>query len=86
MKNKKILYLLTILLTLFSFSKTANAAQELTCFYHPSYSYALVQYKDGTKEIYLNQSSNANAEHAGWNLRKDHDVNFDNVTTISSGL
>lgn len=58
MKNNKILYLLTILITLFSFNMKANAAEQMTCLYSDYLSgsekdhIALLQYVSGEKELY----------------------------------
>ena len=37
MKKRTILYILTIILTLFSYNQTVDAAQELTCVYEKAY-------------------------------------------------
>lgn len=58
MKNNKLLYLLTIIITLFTFNTKVNAAQELTCVYEEGelgYKLGLVQFKSGEINIYKNE-------------------------------
>lgn len=76
MKNKKILYLLTVIITLFSFNLNANAAQELTCVYKNGWTAGqkkviLIQYADGTTETYTH-SKDVSIEKFGWKLT-EHD-------------
>ena len=56
MNNKKLIYILTTIITLFSFNMNVKAAQELTCVYErKKENIMLIQYKTGKKDIYYNE-------------------------------
>lgn len=86
MKNK-LLYLLTIIITLFTFNMNVNAAQELTCVYEKKSSgkIVLVQDKSGNLTIYQN-SNDVDFSSNGWQSKyyKLLYRDFRNSTDISS--
>lgn len=76
MKNNKLLYLLTIFITLFTFNINANAAQGLTCVYEKggaSYKIILIQDTNGTREIWRN-NQDASIESTGWEKQYTDDL------------
>ena len=71
MNKNKISYLITIIITLFSFNISASAAQELTCVYkyngYNNIKPILIQEEDGTLKLYThNKDASINAY--GWHL------------------
>lgn len=85
MKNKKILYLLITIITIFSFSLNVNAAQELTCTYTEpwwgrGYKISFTQDSYGVKTVYQNQNTDATTKDSGWEKTKftvEYDGNLD---------
>lgn len=75
MKNNKLLYLLTIFITLFTFNINANAAQGLTCVYkagwdsNNSRKAILIQENNGARKVYVNANKNAKIDGIGWGLQ-----------------
>lgn len=86
MKNNKLLYLLTIIITLFTFNINVNAAQELTCVYKKggaSYKIILIQDTNGTREIWRN-NQDASIESAGWEKAYTDDLTRIRTTSKDS--
>lgn len=79
MNNKKILYILTIIITLFSFNIKANAAQELICLYKKGINddkLMLKQDYTGNKFVYLN-SREATKNDENWIVQSNYDIVFE---------
>lgn len=75
MKNNKLLYLLTIFITLFTFNINANAARGLTCVYKAGWTdesrkSVLIQNPSGTRTVYVNNNKDAKFESLGWGLKQ----------------
>lgn len=92
MKNNKLLYLLTIFITLFTFNINANAAQELTCVYEKGNveeKIILIQNSDSTREIWAH-NKDVSIDSAGWekkytdNLKKLTLTQIDNNGALKS--
>ena len=75
MKNNKILYLLTIFITLFTFNINVNAARGLTCVYkagwtNESRKSILIQNHSGTRTVYVNNNKDAKFDGLGWGIQQ----------------
>lgn len=81
MKNNKLLYLLTIFITLFTFNINVNAAQELTCVYKAGFNnkrLILTQDEDGTRKVYNHKKDDAKIEDKDWEI-KDFKIDINEV-------
>lgn len=82
MQNKKILYILTFIITLFTFNINVNAAQELTCVYKKALNnvkVVLVQNYSGQKFIYTNKND-AQIKESTWVKQTKYNINLKEVT------
>ena len=86
MKNNKILYILTLIIILFSFNANVYAAQELTCIYNKGVSgkIILAQNAKGELSLFVNDNDvpiNGN----GWQdaLKLDYEIDMKNIKSDS---
>lgn len=92
MNKNKYIAILIIIITMFGFSNSVNAAQELTCLYEKgdeliqkTDKVLLIQYSDGTRKIFKNESD-AEITDEGWYASNASPNNWsDTVKKDSSG-
>ena len=76
--KSKLLYILTIILTLFTFNTSVNAAQELTCVYEKGLltnKVMFTQDADGNKIVYTNEEDKSRNDF-GWKRHKGYKIDF----------